>query len=610
VNLIPLELLFGNPTRITPQISPDGSKLAYLAIDDGVLNIHVQTIGRDDDRRMTHVLERGIIYFFWAADSRHLLYLLDHQGDENWRLYVLDELTSTSRDLTPFANVGVQVIGISRRHPDQLLIALNHRDPGVQDVYRLTLATGSIDLVVENPGLFCGWLADGDLVVRAALSPQPDGSFDVMIREHEEHTAWRRLLSWDQEDILSSGPVGLSSDGQSIYLIDSRGAAASRLVSVELKTGKIAVLAGDPEFDINRVVLHPETQRVQAVSFLRARHDWQVLDAGLQEDYQVLSALADGDFEVISRDQEDANWIVCYESDVQPIAFFLYRRSTRTAEFLFHHQPGLLDYALSPVRPISLRARDGLKLSGYLTMPVEFTGKPAPLVVKVHGGPWVRDTWGFDPEVQWLANRGFACLQINFRGSTGYGKGFVNAGRGEWGGKMVDDLVDGVRWAMAAGFADPQRIAIYGVSYGGYTALVAAAQYPEMFSCAIDLAGPTDLVEFLDDLPPQWTPYREIFYQRVGNPQKDADRLRARSPIQMANRLRVPVMIVHGVNDIRVNKAHSDRLVEALRRETTIALEYHEYQDEGHSIGNADNRFQFYLDAERFLQRHLVESTD
>jgi dipeptidyl aminopeptidase/acylaminoacyl peptidase len=607
---IPLELLFGDPARITPQISPDAKRLAYLASDGGPLNLWAKTIGADDDRRLTDNRDRGITHFYWAGDSRHILFLEDRDGTQSFRLHAVSVGDAGSRELTPFERVGVQIVAVSSRRPEEILIAMNRREPYVHDVYRLKLTSGEMEMVVRNPGLYAGWIADTDLTVRAALSPQPDGSFDLMVRETES-APWRALVHWSPDDILSSGAVGFSADGRRIYLIDARGATTSRLISLDVETEAVDIIAGDPEVDLGRVVLDPVSRSVQAVSFTRARTEWRVLDEGVQDDYRRLAALAEGDFTVISRDAADSVWVVGYDSDIRPVSFYLYRRSKSdqrpgpNGQFLFCHQPRLLDYRLSPVRPISLTARDGLPLRGYLTLPHDEGGGKAPLVIKVHGGPWVRDSWGLDPEVQWLADRGFACLQINFRGSTGYGKGFVNAATGEWGRKMIDDLVDGALWAARQEGVDPQRVAIYGVSYGGYAALVAAARFPDLFRCAIDVAGPTDLVAFMREVPRAWNPYKEIFYKQVGDPGEDRPRQEEDSPIHMAARLRIPVMIVHGVNDTRVNKAHSDRMAAALQRHN-VPHEYLEYQDEGHSIGDAGNRLRFYTDAERFLQRHLA----
>ncbi len=601
--LIPRRVIFSDPDRITPQTSPDGTRFAYIAPYDRVPNVWVRTIGLNDDRAVTSEQERGIIYFFWSHDNRHLLYLQDRDGNENWHLFAVDTESNEVRDLTPFEGVQTQIVGRSKRHPGEILVALNRRDLSVHDVYRLELLSGTLRRVVENPGHLSGWVFDSDFAVRAALAARPDGGFDLVVREHEG-AEWRTVVSWDMEDSLTSYPVSCSATTDSLYLIDSRGSGTSRLVRLDLATKKVETIAYDKHYDVSRIMIHPDTKKVQAISFQRARNEWQAMDSSTEQDFVALARLAHGDFYVYNRDDADRTWVVAYISDIFPVSFYAYKRNTGTAVFLFEHQPELRDYTLSEMKPISYEARDGLKIHGYLTLPPGKEPARLPLVLKVHSGPWTRDVWEFDPEVQWMVNRGYACMQVNFRGSTGYGKDFVNAGDREWGNKMQNDLVDAINWAVAQGIADPSRIAIYGLSYGGYAALVGVASTPHLFCCAVDIMGPSDLVSFIRDMPAHWSTYRHFFHRRVGNPEKDENFLQSRSPISMAYRIRTPLLVAHGTDDPRVQKGQSDRIVEAIRL-NGVPCEYIVFDNEGHGLGNLANRRRCYAAVERFLARYL-----
>jgi dipeptidyl aminopeptidase/acylaminoacyl peptidase len=364
------------------------------------------------------------------------------------------------------------------------------------------------------------------------------------------------------------------------------------------------VLAHDPQYDVGGVVLHPDTRDVQLVAFTRARHDWQVLDPALADDVAALRGLNPGDFAIQSRTHGDDRWIVEYVEDRNPVAYYLYDRSTRTGRLLFTTRPALAEHTLAAMEPISFEARDGLTVHGYLTLPAGVDASALPLVLNVHGGPWHRDTWGYDPEAQWFANRGYACLQVNFRGSTGYGKRFLNAGNREWGGRMHDDLVDAVRWVVGRGVADPSRIAIYGGSYGGYAALVGATFTPELFRCAVDIVGPSNLITFIETIPPYWSSYLAMLHDRVGNPDSDAEFLRSRSPLTHVDRIRIPLLIAQGANDPRVKQSESEQIV-AVMRDKGIDHEYLLFPDEGHGFAKPANRLRFYAAAERFLARHL-----
>ena len=601
--LIPRAVLFGNPTKTSPQVSPDGARLAYLAPVHDVLNVWVGDLDRDNARPVTDDRDRGIRFYLWAADGKHVLYLQDVGGDENWRLYAVHVDSRTVRDLTPFPDVQVQIVDRDKHFPHELLIAMNKEDARVHDVYHLDLRSGELRLAAKNPGTVASWVTDADFRVRGAVAATPDGGFELWVRETPD-AAWKTILTWDPDDGLSSQAVGFSRDGASLYLEDSRGSDTNRLVELNLATGSTRVLAHDPRFDIGGVLVHPDTYEIQAVAFDRARTEWTVLDPSIREDFEAIRRLHHGDVSIVGRDDADRAWIVAFTADDGPAAFFAYDRATKHGRLLFYSKPDLLNDTLAPMEPIALTARDGLALHGYLTFPPGLNRRRLPMVVNVHGGPHARDTWGFDPEAQWLANRGYACLQINFRGSTGYGKRFLNAGDKEWGGKMHDDLVDAVRWAVDAGIADPKRVAIYGASYGGYAALVGATFTPDLFCCAVDVVGPSNLITMIETIPPYWSTFIAVEHRRVGNPETEAEFLKSRSPLFRVDRIKSPILIAHGANDPRVKQAESEQIVEAMKRKG-IPYEYLLFPDEGHGFAKPENRLRFYATAERFLARHL-----
>jgi dipeptidyl aminopeptidase/acylaminoacyl peptidase len=607
VALIPRKVLFGNPQRTQPRISPDGQRLAYIAPLDGVLNVWVGPVGSDAGggafEPVTRDTDRGIRLYFWAEDGRHLVYLQDKGGNEDWQLYAVDLATKVTRDLTPFENVQARPLEKNKHFPDELLVELNRRDPQLHDVHRLNLATGDLKLVAENPGNVAGWVADVDMQVRAALSAYPDGGFGLLVRKTEEDD-WHELLRWGPEDSLNSGPVGFSEDGARMFLKDSREANAARLVRLDLLTEEVEILAEDPDYDVSGVLVHPDTREVQAAAFTRARTEWIVLDEAVREDFAAIAKLHPGDFAVVSRDRADENWLVVFTADDGPASYYAYDRDEKQGTHLFDDRSDLKEYTLAPMEPVSFEARDGLKIYGYLTVPPALGRENLPMVLNVHGGPWARDLWGYDPEAQWLANRGYACLQVNYRGSTGYGKRLLNAGNREWGAKMHDDLVAAVGWAVEEGIADPERVAIYGGSYGGYAALVGATFTPDLFRCAVDIVGPSNLITLIKSIPPYWKPLIAVFHERVGNPETEEEFLESRSPLFRVDQIKVPMLIAQGANDPRVKQAESEQIVAAME-EKGIDHEYILFPDEGHGFAKPENRLKFYAAAERFLAKHL-----
>ena len=599
--LIPRKILFDNPEKAGAQLSPDGNRLAYLAPDDGVLNVWMRTVGMDDDTAVTHDRARGIHTYFWQPDSTHILYMQDTGGNENDHIYQADVATGTTRDLTPFDDVRAMIVAVDAAHPDFMLVALNRRVPELHDVYRLNFATGDLEPDTENPGDVAGWSADHDFVVRAAMAMLPGGYQEIRIRDGAA-APWKPFQKWGPDETMG-GVAGFSPDNRSLRLLSSVGANTSRLVEVEIASNAQRVIAEDPHYDVAGAMEHPRTHELEAVVFVREKVEWEILDSRVKKDFDLLRKAHHGEISIANRDFADRRWVVVYSADDAPARYFLYHRETERVEFLFESRPKLAPYKLAKMEPVEFAARDGLAIHGYLTRPTYGEGTP-PMVVLVHGGPWARDDWGYDGLAQLLANRGYSVLQVNFRGSTGYGKDFLNAGDREWAGKMHDDLLDAKAWAAVNGHADPRRVAIMGGSYGGYATLVALTYTPEEFACGVDIVGPSNLITLLESIPPYWAPMRALFDKRVGHLENEPEFLRSRSPLFLADRIVRPLLIGQGANDPRVKQAESDQIVAAMRAHG-LPVEYIVFEDEGHGFVRPENSLRFFAATEQFLAKYL-----
>jgi dipeptidyl aminopeptidase/acylaminoacyl peptidase len=599
VKLIPLEVLLGNPERVGAQISPDGKRLSYLAPLDGVMNVFVGDAGLGNERPVTHDTDRGIQDYLWAHDGRHLMYVRDKDGSEDFRLYDVDLETGVERDLTPLDGVQCRLIMHCKDFPNDVLIAMNKDNPQLHDVYHLDLTTGALEKIVDNPG-FLSWVVDADLEVRGAVMPLPEGGAVIMGRD-DEASDWRPLLEVPPEDAESTAPLGFTKDGNAMYLRMSVDANAGRLVKMDIATGAVEVIAEDPVYDIAGAMLNPDTRVIEAVTLYRDRLEYQILDDAVRGDIEALQRLNTGDLVISDRDHDDSTWLVAFESDSGPVKFYTWDRASKTATFLFDHQPQLNNYPLVPMEPFAFTSRDGLAIHGYLTFPPQVERTDLPAVLVVHGGPWARDLRRLDARAQWLANRGYLCVQVNFRGSSGYGKDFLNAGDREWGAKMQDDLLDAMDHLVAQGIVDRERMAIYGVSYGGYAALVGATFTPDVFKCAISMVGPSNLNTFMESIPEYWKPMIAMWHKRVG---EDREFLWSRSPLSKVDDIRIPILIAQGENDPRVKRAESEQIVGAMK-ERGIAHEYVMYENEGHGLAKPENRLDFYHRVDRFLGKHL-----
>ena len=598
-SLIPREVLFGNPERTNPQISPDGTQLGYLAPVNGVLNVWTKTIGKDDDRAVTNDTKRGIRNFTWQYDNQHVLYTQDVGGDENWRLYQTDIATKQTKDLTPFEKVRVDLVAYDWKTPDTVLFQANKRDPKLFDVYRVDLKTGKIAMDTENPGDVQGWQADNELQVRAAQVQTPDGGTIIRVR-NDAKSPWRELIKWGPDETFG-GISGFSQDNKKIWITTSLDVNAARLVEYDIATGAHKVIAEDSQFDVEGVVTNPKTNALEVVTFVKQRTDYDFIDPKLKADYEALQKVNHGDIAGLSRTLDDSKWIVTFVSDDAPVTHYVYDRASKKATFLFTDRPALEKYKLASMKPIEYTARDGMKIYGYLTTPVGMDAKNLPMLLFVHGGPWGRDVWGYNRYAQWLANRGYAVLQVNFRGSTGYGKQYVNAGDRQWAGAMHTDLLDGKDWAVKQSVADANKVCIMGGSYGGYATLAGVAFSPEAFTCGVDIVGPSNLNTLLKTIPPYWSTILSTFHKRMGDSEEV---LNAQSPLFKANQITAPLLIGQGANDPRVNKAESDQIVAAMRKNNKDVV-YYVFPDEGHGFARPENNMAFNAATENFLAKYL-----
>ncbi|MCD4843328.1 MAG: S9 family peptidase [Methanosarcinales archaeon] len=609
--LIPREVLFGNPDKTSSRLSPDGTLISYLAPLDGVLNVWV---GPADDpaaaEPVTNDTDRGIRTYFWAYTNEHILYLQDQAGDENWRIYSVNLKTREILDLTPMEDVQARIQQVSPNFPEEILIGLNNQDPEFHDIYRINITTGEKIIVLEN-NEFAGFITDDNYNVRFAEKLTSDGGNEIFIAT--DNGSWNLFMEIPMEDLYTTSIVGFDKTGTIMYLIDSRDRDVAALFSLDLNTDEMTMIAEDELADVSDYMIHPTKRNIQAVAFTYERKHWQITDESITDDLDYLNTVADGDIEIVDRSLDNRYWMVAYMMDDGPIQYYNYDSSKKQAEFLFTHRQALEDLPLVKMHPVVIKSRDGMNLVSYYTLPQEcdsdgdkYPDEPMPMVLLVHGGPWGRDNWGYNSLHQWLANRGYVVMSVNFRSSTGLGKAFINAGNLEWGAKMHDDLIDAVEWAHQEGIADPDRVAIMGGSYGGYATLWGMTNTPKIFACGVDIVGPSNLTTLLESIPAYWQPVVEIFATRVGDARTQEGRafLIGRSPLTYVDQIEKPLLIGQGANDPRVKQAESDQIVHAMQ-EKNISVIYILYPDEGHGFVRPENRLSFYAVTEAFLAEHL-----
>lgn len=608
--LLPRSVLFGNPERMAPRISPDGKQIAFLAPDEGVMNVWVGPAGDFEAARpVTKERSRGVRIFSWPYDNQHLLYLQDKGGDENWHVHAVDLKSGAVKDLTPFEGAQARISGVSPKVPGEILISINDRDKKFHDLYRVDLKSGQRKLVFKNEQ-FLGVVADDDFKARLGVRMLPDGGDEFLDIIGKEPKTFFKV---PHEDSLTTGIIGFDTTGQTLYARDSRGRNTAALVTMDPRSGKATVLAEDPRADISDSLVHPKTGKVQAAASAYERLRWQAVDKSIQPDLDYLRTVADGELRVVSRSLDDGRWTVEYVLSDGPVRYYSYDRAKKKAEFLFTNRSALEKVKLAKMHPVVIKSRDGLELVSYLSLPTDADadgdGKPAqplPMVLLVHGGPWARDSFGFNGTHQWLASRGYAVLSVNFRGSTGFGKQFTNAGDKQWSAKMHDDLLDAVKWATDQKIAADKQVAIMGGSYGGYATLVGLTFTPDAFACGVDIVGPSNVVTLLEAIPPYWAPIMEQFAKRVGDPRTEEGKklLRSISPLSRVDRIQRPLLIGQGANDPRVKQAESDQIVKAMQ-EKGIPVTYVLYPDEGHGFQRPENRLSFFGVAETFLAQCL-----
>lgn len=608
--LIPRSALFGNPVRTQARLSPDGKYLSFLAPSDGFLNVWLAPYGKLGSAKViTADKKRGIREHFWAADARHILFLQDEGGDENWRVLSVDVETGKQIDLTPLDKVQAQIVGLSHKRPGVVLIGLNDREPEWHDLYEIDVRTGARKLIEKNEQEFAGYLADLDLKPRVAVKTLPDGGGQFF--RHSDK-GWERFLDYGQEDSLTTNPLAIEGDGRTALLLSAAGRDKAALMRIDLASGASSVVAESSQADIAEVWIEPRTHEPQAYSVDYLHTQITPLTPEVGKDIERLRSTLGPQFTVTSRTDDDRKWIIVVDDPVHVLSTYLYERDSGQLTKQFDQRPELANAPLQAMLAREIKTRDGKTLVAYLTLPRGSdarSGRPAapvPMVLNVHGGPWARDSYGFHSEHQWLANRGYAVLSVNFRGSTGFGKSFINAGDHEWGRKMHDDLLDAVDWAVREKIAQPDKVAIYGGSYGGYAALAGLTFTPDKFACAVDIVGPSNLQTLLASIPPYWKSFYEDMVRRIGDPRTDEGRklLVERSPITYADRIKRPLLIAQGANDPRVKQAESDQIVAAMKAKK-LPVTYVIYPDEGHGFARPQNRLSFYAIAEGFLSQCL-----
>ncbi len=612
VPLIERAALFGNPTKTSAQLSPDGKWLSWLAPRGDVLNIYVAPVGNPDAAKpMTNSTDRPIRGYGWSGDGKTLLYVQDKGGDENFLLYGIDVASGAERTLTPFEKTRAQLLGTSHKYKDTVLVGINNRDPRWHDVYRLDLTTGTLTEVIRGDG-YAGFLADDNLNLRLAMRPNAAGGVDYF-RVVDGKVEDKPFGSTELADSLTTNPAGFTNDGKTLYWIDSRGRNTAALIAQDVASGDKRVLAQSDKADIAGAMGNPTTGVIDAYAVNYLKPEWTAIDPAVGADLDWLDSQLEGEFGVSSRTEDDSLWIVGNDPVVEPASAYLFDRKARTLTKLYTSRPELVGAPLVAKRPVVIKSRDGLDLVSYLSLPKSAdpdddgrANAPVPMVMLVHGGPWGRDGYGFNATHQWLANRGYAVLSVNFRGSTGLGKDFISAGDLEWGRKMQDDLIDAMDWAVKQGVTTPDKVAIMGGSYGGYATLAGLTFTPEQFACGVDIVGPSNLETLLNTIPPYWTAMVEQFHQRMGDPRTDAGKamLKDRSPLYKAGDIVRPLLIGQGANDPRVNQAESDQIVAAMKA-GGIPVTYVLFPDEGHGFAKPENNIAFNAVAENFLAKCL-----
>lgn len=605
--IIPLPDFFRNPEQGRFALSPDGRHLSMMKPWNDRMNVFIQDLSAErlptgGTKQLTFVKDRDISSYFWKGNNT-ILYAKDFNGDENFHVFAVDILTGKEQDLTPFENTRVSVIDDLEDISDtDVLIQMNRRNPELFDVYRLNTQSGEVKLVAENPGKVEGWGTDHRGEVRVAI--ESDGLMTKIYTRQNASEAFKEILKFDFKNNFS--PLFFTFDNKELYGASNLGRDKNAIVVVNPRTGKeLRTIYQHPEVDVENLSYSKKRKVITEASYETWKSEVKFFDAISEKRYQrIKKELGDFDIYYTGNNKDEDLFTVVATSDKTRGHYYLYDELKDRLTFLADVSPWLKPDQLASMKPIEYKSRDGLTIHGYLTMPKDSKGKLLPVIVNPHGGPWARDEWGFNPEVQFLANRGYAVFQMNFRGSTGYGKKFFTSSFKQWGKKMQDDITDGVRWLTSTGVADRKRICIYGGSYGGYATLAGVAFTPDLYACAIDYVGVSNLFTFMNTIPPYWKTALTKLQAMVGDPEKDKALLTSASPVFHVDKIKAPLFVAQGAKDPRVNINESNQIVEALRKRG-VTVEYMVKENEGHGFHNQENRFEFYQAMEKFLKTHL-----
>ncbi len=612
--LIPLTTLFSPPQFVGPSLSPDGNFLLVRAIapDHSYDMGMVVDLATGEQKQLPYPEGvAGIPVWNWAGDGKHVLLSIDRMGDENFGLFSIDVSTGEAVQILYEPGVRVDVQEVDLKNPGQVLLTTNRRNKETFDLYRANIESGELTPVMENPGTISQYMTDRFGTLLAVRTLREDGGEDILLAKNPSSLdkkfvadQWTTALRIDYEDASSTGFFGFSASGDKMYYADTGATDTATLMEMDIKTLQARQIAHDPDFNIVSVWHDLKRDAATAVRVAGEHMVWKALDLSMQPHIDALAKLAPGDFTFASTSADDSQWLIAYHSDTGSTAYALYEPASGRGRLLFTENPLLDQQPFVPMETFSFTASDGMKLRGYATFPAGLARRNLPMVLLVHGGPQARDEWGFNPEVQFLANRGYLVLQVNFRGSTGFGKAFLNAGDKQWGADMQQDLTDAVKYAVDQGWADPQRVAIMGASYGGYAALAGAAFTPDVYACAVDMFGPSSLLTLLDSIPDYWKPMLSQMYRSIGHPVDEKDMLMERSPLYHVDNIKIPLLIAQGGNDVRVKPQESEQIVKALQ-ERNLPVEYLYFPDSGHGINSTEDMMRFYTSCERFLSEHI-----
>jgi len=602
---IPLRDFFRNPESRGYLLSPDGKTLSYLAPWETRMNIWIRPTTGGEPKRITSEKDRDIHDYFWK-ENHFIIYAQDNKGDENFHLFRVQLKTGEIKDLTPFPKVRAEVIDdLEDVSPTDILIQHNKRNAELFDAYRLKVATGEMKMAAQNPGHVDHWVTDHKGRILAAT--ETDGVNATLLTRSDEKSAFKKVLTTNFREHL--GVQFYTFDNKQLYAASNIGRDKQAIVTIDPATGKeTGMIYENSDVDVDGLAFSKKRKVLTYVDYTTWKEQRKYLDTQTEKMFTAVERRLPGyQIDSVGNDHDENQFIIAATSDRTPGARYLFNVKTGELTKLAEVTPWLKENQLAPIKPIEYSSRDGLTIHGYLTVPLGREPKNLPVVAIPHGGPWARDVWGYDPEVQFLANRGYAVLQMNFRGSTGYGRKFWEASFKQWGKTMQDDITDGVQWLIKEGIADPKRVAIYGGSYGGYATLAGVTFTPNLYAAAVDYVGPSNMFTFMKTIPPYWKPFLDEMYEMVGNPDKDKELLASESPVLHSDQIKTPLFIAQGAQDPRVNKAESDQMVASLRKRG-VDVEYMVKENEGHGFHNEENRFAFYEAMEKFLDQHLHPS--